>query len=210
MVSHDRDFLDRTVTITIAVEGDGEVREYAGGYTYYLNQRPAPDGKNLEFFVSDEAPDKKELRSLHRALKKVEEDIQRFSFNTAVSTFMICVNELTEFKCNKKAVLEPLCVALSPYAPHIAEELWSLLGHAESIVFVKFPAYDPEHISDDTFAYPISFNGRTRFNLELSLSLSNEQVEKEVMNAEEVQKWLQGKQPRKIIVVQKKIVNIVV
>ncbi len=166
--------------------------------------------QNDKFVVSDEAPTKGELKTLHKTIKKITEDIERFSFNTSVSNFMICVNELTEAKCNKRAILEPLVICLSPYAPHITEELWEKLGHSGSIALATFPMHNEEYLVDDSFIYPISFNGKMRLNIELSATLTSAEIEKEVMNREEVQKYLEGKTPKKIIVVPKKIVNIVV
>jgi leucyl-tRNA synthetase len=143
-------------------------------------------------------------------IKKITEDIERFSFNTSVSNFMICVNELGDLKCNKRAILEPLLICLSPYAPHITEELWSLLGHKESIAFATFPLHNEEYLVDDSFTYPISFNGKMRLNIELPATLTVQEIEKEVMSREDVQKYLEGKTPKKIIIVPKKIVNIVI
>jgi leucyl-tRNA synthetase len=160
--------------------------------------------------LSDTEPTKAELKTLHKTIKKITEDIERFSFNTSVSNFMICVNELQEQKCNKRAILEPLLILISPYAPHITEELWSRLGHSESIAFEKFPEANEAFLVDDAFTYPISFNGKMRLNLELPATLTAAEIEKEVMGREEVQKYLEGKTPKKIIVVPKKIVNIVV
>lgn len=162
------------------------------------------------FSVSDEAPSKAELKVLHKTIKKTAEDIERFSFNTVVSTFMICVNELTDLKCNKHAILEPLTIVISPYAPHIAEEIWHLLGHTGSITSATFPDYNPDHLTESEFAYPISINGKTKMNLSLSLSLAKDEVEREVLNADEVQKLLGGQAVKKIIVVPGRIVNIVV
>lgn len=166
--------------------------------------------QNGQLTISDEPATKAELKTLHKTIKKITEDIERFSFNTSVSNFMICVNELTEQKCNKRSILEPLLILVSPYAPHIAEELWEKIGHKESISFAAFPEFNPEHLTEDSFSYPISFNGKTRLNIELSLSLSNAEIEKEVMSREEVQKHLNGASPKKIIIVPKKIVNIVI
>lgn len=160
--------------------------------------------------ISEEAPTKAELKTLHKTIKKITEDIERFSFNTSVSNFMICVNELTEQKCNKRQILEPLLILVSPYAPHIAEELWDQLGHKESIATAPFPEFNEAHLVEDNFNYPISFNGKTRFNIEMPLTLSAAEIEKLVMEAEQTQKYLEGKQPKKVIVVPKKIVNIVV
>ncbi len=166
--------------------------------------------QNEKFTVTEDAPTKAELKTLHKTIKKITEDIERFSFNTSVSNFMICVNELTEQKCNKRQILEPLLVLISPYAPHITEELWSLLGHKESIAFEKFPEVKEEYLVDDAFTYPISFNGKMRLNIELPATLTVAEIEKEVMGREDVQKYLEGKTPKKIIIVPKKIVNIVV
>jgi leucyl-tRNA synthetase len=163
-----------------------------------------------EFALSSEAATAEELRILHRTIKKISEDIERFSFNTSVSAFMICVNELTEIKCSKRAVLEPLCVMISPFAPHIAEELWQKCGHSESIEYAPFPQFDPKYLVESSFAYPISFNGKVKFNVELPANLGVPEIEKEVMNRAEVKNHLNGAVPKKIIVVPKKIVNIVV
>lgn len=160
--------------------------------------------------VSEEKADKKELKSLHKTIKKIVEDIERFSFNTSVSNFMICVNELTELKCNKREVLEPLAIIISPYAPHVAEELWEKLGHKESIFKQAFPQFNESYLVESSFNYPISFNGKTRFMHELDLSVPKEEVEKIVMAMEKTQQYLEGKTPKKVIVVPGKIVNIVV
>ncbi len=162
------------------------------------------------FEVSNDEPTKAELKTLHKTIKKITEDIERFSFNTSVSNFMICVNELTDLKCNKRAILEPLLVLISPYAPHITEELWEQLGHAESIAFAEFPICNESYLVDDAFNYPISFNGKTRLQIEFPATHSIQQIEQEVMAREDVQKYLEGKTPKKVIIVPKKIVNIVV
>jgi leucyl-tRNA synthetase len=162
-----------------------------------------------QFEVSEEKATKDELKTLHKTIKKVEEDIENFSFNTSVSTFMIAVNELTALKCNKREILEPLLVLLSPYAPHITEELWSLLGNNESISTAPFPVFEPKHLVESAKNYPISFNGKMRFTLELPLDLSKEEIEKTVMAHEKTQAQLQGRTPKKVIVVPGKIVNIV-
>ena len=161
------------------------------------------------FAVSDEAPNKEEFKALHKIIKKVQEDIEGFSFNTSVSSFMIAVNELTALKCNKSAILADLAVLISPYAPFVAEELWEKLGNTTSITFAKFPEFKAEYLVESAFSYPISFNGKTRFFHEFDLSLSKEDVEKEVMAMEQTQKYLEGKAPKKVIVVPGKIVNIV-
>ncbi len=159
--------------------------------------------------ISEEKPSKESLKTLHKTIKKVEEDIEKFSFNTSVSTFMIAVNELTQQKCNHREILEPLLVLLSPYAPHITEELWSKLGHKTSISTVAYPVFDASHLIESNKTYPISFNGKMRFTLDLSLDLSKEDIEKAVMADERTIKQLDGKTPKKVIVVPGKIVNIV-
>jgi leucyl-tRNA synthetase len=164
-----------------------------------------------EFNVSDAEPSKAELKTLHKIIKKVQDDIERFSFNTSVSSFMIAVNELTDLKCNKRAILQELVVVLSPYAPHICEELWVLLGNeAGTLSYTSYPAYNPDYMVEAEFSYPISVNGKTRTNLLLSLSLESPDVEAAVLANEEVQKYLEGKTPKKVIVVKGRIVNLVV
>ena len=167
------------------------------------------DGRDLVWEVSNDEPSKAEFKALHKTIRKVEEDMERFSFNTSVSTFMICVNELTDLKCNKRAILEPLAIIVSPYAPHIAEELWSQLGHKESITKATFPQWKEEYLVESEFAYPISVNGKTRLNIALSLAFTKEEIEREVLNSEEVKKLLSGQAVKKIIVVPGRIVNIV-
>lgn len=163
-----------------------------------------------EFVVSNEAPSKAELKALHKIIKKVEEDIERFSFNTSVSSFMICVNELTELKCNKKAILQDLCIVLSPYAPHITEELWSLLGNEPgSLSHAAYPAFNPDYLIENEFAYPVSVNGKMRLNLPLPLSLEAAEIEQAVLASPDVQRYLEGKPVKKVIVVKGRIVNIV-
>ncbi|WP_282635654.1 leucine--tRNA ligase [Sphingobacterium thalpophilum] len=163
------------------------------------------------FTVSDEEPSKAEFKALHKIIKKVEEDIERFSFNTSVSAFMICVNELTDLKCNKRQILEQLIVVLQPYAPHITEELWSLLGNEPgTLSYAAYPAFKPEYLVESEFAYPVSFNGKMRFNLPLALDLDQNAVEDIVRAHVDVQKHLDGKAIRKIIFVKGKIINIVV
>jgi leucyl-tRNA synthetase len=159
--------------------------------------------------VSEEKATKEELKVLHKTIKKVQEDIENFSFNTSVSTFMIAVNELTALKCNKKEILEPLLILLSPYAPHISEELWNKLGNKESISTAAFPIFDEKHLVESSKNYPISFNGKMRFTLELSLDLSKEEIEKAVLENEKTIAQLEGKTPKKVIIVPGKIVNIV-
>ena len=165
---------------------------------------------NEEIFeVSEEKATKDELKVLHKTIKKVEEDIENFSFNTSVSTFMIAVNELTALKCNKKEILEPLLVLLSPYAPHISEELYRKLGNKTSISTADFPVFDAAHLVESAKNYPISFNGKMRFTLELSLDLSKEEIENTVMSNEKTIAQLEGRTPKKVIIVPGKIINIV-
>jgi leucyl-tRNA synthetase len=162
------------------------------------------------FNVSDETPTNEELKSLHKTIKKVKEDIERFSFNTPVSAFMICVNELTALKCNKREILEPLLIILAPYAPHIAEELWAKLGNNESITYAVFPKHNDAYLVESNHKYPVSFNGKMRFMLELPANMSKDDVEAAVMANTQTAKYLDGKTPKKVIVVPNKIVNFVV
>jgi leucyl-tRNA synthetase len=164
----------------------------------------------VAFLVSDDAPTKAELKVLHATLKKVEEDIEKLSFNTSVAQFMIACNALSDLKCTKRAVLEPLVISLAPFAPHIAEELWEKLGHTTSVTLAVWPKWDEQHLVEDNFSYPISFNGKTRLQLEFPIALSKEEVEAAVLANPEVQSRLEGKPPKKVIVVPKRIVNIVV
>ena len=161
------------------------------------------------FCVTDEEPTPQELKILHKLIHKVETDIENFSFNTSVSAFMVAVNELSALKCNKKKVLVPVIVLLSAFAPHICEELWQLTGHTQSVTFADFPMYYEEYTKEDTFEYPVSFNGKTRFKLSLSKSLSKSGVEKAVMAVPETAKYLAGNPVKKIIVVPGRIINIV-
>ncbi|RXP45853.1 leucine--tRNA ligase [Lutibacter sp. HS1-25] len=164
---------------------------------------------NDEFAVSNEEPSAEELKTLHKTIKKVEEDIANFSFNTSVSTFMIAVNELTALKCNKRAILEPLAIIIEPYAPHIAEELWHKLGHSTSVSNVDFPIFEPKYLVESSKEYPVSFNGKMRFKIELPLDLSVKQIEDIIMAHEKTQEQLQGRTPKKVIIVPGKIINIV-
>ena len=159
--------------------------------------------------LGEEKPSKEALKTLHKTIKKVTEDIEAFSFNTSVSTFMICVNELTQQKCTSLEILEKLAVLISPYAPHIAEELWEKLGHGESISKVAFPVFEEKYLAEDTKVYPISFNGKMRFTLELPLDLTKDEIEAAVMAEEKTQKQLAGRTPKKVIIVPGKIVNLV-
>ena len=159
--------------------------------------------------VTDGAASKDELKSLHKLIKKVTADIENFSFNTSVSAFMICVNELTSLATNKREILKPLLILLSPYAPHIAEELWHAIGEEGSVVTAEWPELNEAYLVEDNFTYPVSFNGKTRFMLSLPATLTPQEVEAAVLSAPEAEKWLEGKTPRKVIVVPKRIVNIV-
>ncbi|NVJ84729.1 MAG: leucine--tRNA ligase [Algoriphagus sp.] len=163
-----------------------------------------------EFAVSDNKASKEELKALHKAIKKMEEDMANYSFNTSVSSFMICVNELTALKCNKREVLEPLAVLISPYAPHIAEELWSLLGHLTSVTTAQFPEFKEEYLVESNFEYPIMINGKMRSKVSLPLDMNKVDIEKAALADATVQKWLEGKAPKKVIVVPGKIVNLVI
>jgi leucyl-tRNA synthetase len=162
------------------------------------------------FSVSDEEPTKTEYKVLHTLIKKVVYDIENFSFNTSVSSFMIAVNELQKIKCNKRNILEPLAVIISPYAPHICEELWSLLGHQDSIEFEKFPVLNEDYLVEDEILYPVSVNGKMKFKISLSAQLSPKEVEEVVLKDEKMMQILEGKTPTKIIVVPHRIVNIVI
>ena len=166
-------------------------------------------GLEGSFFVSDQAASKDSLKTLHKTIKKVIEDIENFSFNTSVSTFMIAINELGTQKCNSKEVLEPLLILLSPYAPHISEELWSELGNKESISTAPFPKFEEKYLIEDVKKYPISFNGKMRFTLELPIDMSKDEIETVVMSHEKTIHYLEGRTPKKVIVVPGKIVNIV-
>lgn len=167
------------------------------------------DGNNQPN-ISNEPATKEELKVIHKTIKKISQDIESFSFNTGVSAFMICVNELTDLKCNKREVLEPLATLIAPYAPHIAEELWHQLGHSHSVCDAKWPVHNEEYLVESTFTCPISFNGKTRFTLDVPLNLPKEEVEKMVLENDQTARYLEGKAPKKIIVVPNKIVNVVV
>ncbi len=163
------------------------------------------------FHVSDEEPSKAEYKALHKIIKKVEEDIERFSFNTSVSAFMICVNELTDLKCNKRKVLQDLIIVLEPYAPHITEELWTLLGNEPgTISYAAYPAFNPDYLVESEFAYPVSVNGKMKMNLPLALELDQKAVEETVLANVDVQRYLDGKPVKKVVFVKGKIINIVV
>ncbi|KAF0198316.1 MAG: leucyl-tRNA synthetase [Bacteroidetes bacterium] len=162
------------------------------------------------FSVNDNPPTAAELKVLHKTIRKIQEDTERFSFNTGVSSFMICVNELTELRCSNRSILSDLTVLISSYAPHIAEELWSLLGNTGSVTVAAFPEYNESFTVENTFKYPVSFNGKMRFLLELPLGMAVQEIEQAVLSAPESAKWLEGKAPKKVIIIPGKIVNIVV
>ena len=166
--------------------------------------------ENGNFNVSTGTPSRLELKILHNAIRKIGSDIERFSFNTAVSAFMICINELTDLKCNKREILEPLNILLSPFAPHISEEIWLQLGHTGTISYVLFPEFNEEFVREDTFNYPVSFNGKMRFQMELPMGVTAAEAEAAVLAATESQKWLAGNPPKKVVFVPKKIINIVI
>lgn len=165
--------------------------------------------KGDEFIVVDEAPTKDELKALHKLIKKISSDIENFSFNTSVSASMICVNELTSLKCNKKAILSDLVILLAPFAPHIAEELWHLLGNTTTVCDAVWPQYNEEYLVESVINYTISFNGKARFTIEFAADATNDEIEKTVMAHSSSAKWMEGKTPKKVIIVPKKIVNIV-
>lgn len=162
-----------------------------------------------EVSISDDAPTKDELKSLHKLIKKVTQDIENFSFNTSVSAFMICVNELTSLKCNKKAVLEQLVTVIAPFAPHIAEQLWRNLGYTTTVCDAQWPEHNEDYLKEDVINYTISFNGKARFTIEFAADSANNEIESTVLNHANSQKWLEGKTPKKVIIVPKKIVNVV-
>jgi leucyl-tRNA synthetase len=162
------------------------------------------------FIVTDEEPTKDELKILHRTIKKAGDDIEAMSFNTSVSAFMICVNELTQLNCHKKKILEPLLIIVSPFAPFIAEKLWKEIGNKETIVKASFPKFDESLLVETSFEYPVAVNGKTRVRMNFDLDLPQEQIEKEVLTAEQLQKYFDGKTPKKVIVVKGKMINVVV
>ncbi|MBO0935930.1 leucine--tRNA ligase [Fibrella sp. HMF5335] len=179
-----------------------------------LFYKVAPNGENQdaqsEWIVTDEAPTREELKVLHKTIKKAQEDIDNFSFNTSVSAFMVCVNELAQLKCHKRAILQDLVLLLSPYAPHIAEELWAALGNEPGTVSkASYPVFNPQFLVEDAFEYPIQINGKVRTTISFPLDQSSESIEQEVLANEVVIKWLEGKAPKKVVVVPKRIVNVV-
>jgi leucyl-tRNA synthetase len=158
--------------------------------------------------VNDEKATPAELKTLHKTIKKISEDIENFSFNTSVAAFMICLNELGD--CSKREVLEPLTALIAPFAPHIAEELWhEALGKTTSVCDAEFPVFNAEYLVENSFEYPVMINGKLRFKQEYALNLEQDEISKHIVTTEGAQKWLEGKQPKKIIVVKGKIINIV-
>jgi leucyl-tRNA synthetase len=162
------------------------------------------------FSVSGELPTADELKSIHKLIKKVSWDIENFSFNTSVAAFMICVNELTAMKCNKRSILSDLVVVLAPFAPHIAEDLWHRLGNPATVCDARFPGYNEAYLKESTVKYTVSFNGKARFSLDFPAGTPAGDVERAVLANENARKWMDGKTPKKVIVVPNKIVNIVV
>jgi leucyl-tRNA synthetase len=158
----------------------------------------------------DAVPTAEELKVLHRTIKKIEDDTERYSFNTAVSGFMICVNELSDLKCHKKEILEALLILITPYAPHIAEELWQQLGNSGSILNASYPVFNAAHVTETSKEYPVSINGKMRTNLTIALDATEEEVKELVLANELVQKWMEGKPLKKLIFVKGKMINVVV
>jgi len=165
--------------------------------------------RNEKFYVSDDQPSDEVLKIYHKTVKKVVNDIDKFSFNTCVSSLMICVNELKSQNCNSKIILEPLLILLSPFAPHLSEELWELMGNKSSISAEPFPEHDERHLEESSYDYPISFNGKRRFNRKFNLDLNEKQIEKEILLDEQTKKYLTDNSIKKIIIIKKKIINIV-
>ena len=165
---------------------------------------------NGEFQVSKDSPSDESLKILNQTIKKVSNDIEKFSLNTCISSFMICINKLSEEKCNSESVLRPLLILISPFAPHFAEELWSLMGNKKSIVDEPFPTHNESILIESQKLYPVSFNGKTRFTINLSLDLNNEEIEEIILNDDQTKKYLDNRKPKKIIIVKGKIINIVV
>jgi len=166
--------------------------------------------QNDNLVVTDEEASKEELKSLHQTIKKTSEDIERFAFNTAISQFMICVNELGKLKCSKRSILEPLLILLAPFAPHLSEELWAAIGHDSTILDAKFPILDEGHLKDDTISYPIAINGKVRATLDFAADDSTEAIEKVVLSNEAIQKHLAGKEVKKVIHVKGRMINVVI
>ena len=167
-------------------------------------------GEEKGLIITADAATNAELKVLHKTIKKIEEDTERFSYNTAVSAFMVCVNELMDLKCHKRNILEPLIILLSSYAPHISEELWHLLGNSNTILDASFPKLEEKYLVETAKEYPISINGKLRTQLVIDLDADQKQIEEIVLQNPIVQKWLEGKSPKKIIYVKGKMVNVVI
>jgi leucyl-tRNA synthetase len=164
-----------------------------------------------QFLISDQVPTAEELKVLHKTIKKIQADIEQFSFNTSVSAFMIAVNEWSQHKTHKRKIAEPFLIMLSPFAPHIAEELWHALGHTSSIIDATFPEFDPQYLVESAFDYPVSFNGKMRYKLNLSLDITDTNAVLEQLNAHELTpKYLEGKSIKKVVFVHGKIINVVI
>ncbi|WP_314968686.1 class I tRNA ligase family protein, partial [Capnocytophaga gingivalis] len=159
--------------------------------------------------VTDEVPTPEMLKTLHKTIKKVNEDIENFSFNTSVSQFMICVNELSSLKCHHRDVLAPLAVLVAPFAPHIAEELWKRLGNTESVTYAPYPVHEDKYLQEDSKEYPVSFNGKVRFKRAYATSMSVAEIEQAILADPQTAEQLQGNTPKKVIVVPNRIINIV-
>ena len=159
--------------------------------------------------VTDAPATKDELKSLHKLIRKVTQDVEQFSFNTSVAAFMICINELQGLKTASREILQPLLILLAPFAPHIAEELWHALGEETTIVAATWPEYNEQLLVEDSVKYPVSFNGKTRFTMEFAREASQDAIREAVLSADEAQKWLEGKTPKKVIIVPGRIINIV-
>ncbi len=166
--------------------------------------------ENGSFNLSTEEPSDQELKVLHKTIKKVSDDIDRFAFNTAISAFMVCVNELTSLKCRKQAVLKDLTILIAPFAPHIAEELWHLMGFGSTVTLAAYPDYEEAYIKEDSFTYPVAINGKVRVKIDFPLDWSKDEIEKEVIGHNDVQRWLDGKTHKKFILVPGRMINLVV
>jgi leucyl-tRNA synthetase len=160
--------------------------------------------------VKDGEASAEELKILHKTIQKIDADTENFSYNTAVSQFMICVNELSTLKSNKRSILEPLLILLTPYAPHVSEELWHLLGNTSSILDAPYPVFEEKYVKESAFNYPIAVNGKTRTELSFSLDTENAEIEQTVLGNEVVQKWMEGKPVKKVVIVKGRMINIVI
>jgi len=177
---------------------------------FKVTDSPSSGGGQGEVIWTKDPANDAERKVLHRTIKKIEEDTERFSFNTGVSSFMICVNELTDLKCHKKEILESLVILLAPYAPHMAEELWHVLGNNSTVLDAAFPKFEEKYIKESSKNYPVAINGKTRTELTIALDATQQQVEELVLQDPAVIKWLDGKPPKKIIYVKNKMINLVV